>query len=356
MQTPLKSKRIEGLVRIPLQFEPVPFAAALATVIIKLEGISENDPSSVRLKEHERLSNDLCVASGHCFTLNGITDDPGIYDPDRVIGGIAGYAGNAIEYAGYSYNEYGRERKRFELFDIIKASADADRPLLIEYGFGARWAVVAGYDASSSLYCMQNDAPYPGRDLRPTAKGFLKFVKWYENLKRIVVLGEKKLPRGDITRYYKNGAEIMAKMRDAGFLSEAARFILDDYNFIGVGTKELLRLRNSIDRFFDAFACMRYSLALSLEARPERYDESSSDYQYYKGFERIGFVKDICDLLWIPWRASGAFMGGTPSEWANGLKNKTVRRMMADILGIVEEKEEILISCLNPDNEPARGL
>ena len=49
------------------------------------------------------------------------------------------------------------------------------------------------------------------------------------------------------------------------------------------------------------------------------------------------------DVLWIAWRGIGEYMGSDKLEWAKGLKNKTVRRMIADCFAFVRDHDEFML-------------
>lgn len=52
------------------------------------------------------------------------------------------------------------------------------------------------------------------------------------------------------------------------------------------------------------------------------------------------------DVLWIAWRGIGEYMDGDKLEWARGLKNKTIRRMIADCFRMVCDHDEYILDNL----------
>ena len=49
------------------------------------------------------------------------------------------------------------------------------------------------------------------------------------------------------------------------------------------------------------------------------------------------------DVLWIAWRGVGEYMDGDKLHWAKGLKNKTIRRMIADCFVFVSDHDEYML-------------
>lgn len=58
-------------------------------------------------------------------------------------------------------------------------------------------------------------------------------------------------------------------------------------------------------------------------------------------------------LLWVAWKAIGEYMAGAPIEWAGGLKNKTIRSVIADCFEIVKRHDEMILEHLKKGFLPA---
>ena len=57
-------------------------------------------------------------------------------------------------------------------------------------------------------------------------------------------------------------------------------------------------------------------------------------HAFVLGKRALNAVRGLCwtahDVLWVAWKAIGEYMAGAPIEWAGGLKNKTIRSVIAD--------------------------
>jgi ABC-type glycerol-3-phosphate transport system permease component len=58
------------------------------------------------------------------------------------------------------------------------------------------------------------------------------------------------------------------------------------------------------------------------------------------------------DVLWIAWRAIGEYMGDNKLDWAKGLNNKTIRRMIAECFKMVCKHDTYMLDDLKKGFNP----
>ncbi|MDR1443848.1 MAG: hypothetical protein LBI94_03105 [Treponema sp.] len=166
---------------------------------------------------------------------------------------------------------------------------------------------------------------------------------WYEKGGHIFILGGKKESSVPIQDVFKRAIKIMESMKDKKYYSNSVNFMLDDANFDNLTDEGLLKMRDRISAWIGQPIDQRAMIGYAMN--PLRIGKKP-------GKEIVAFnaIHGLCwtmhDVLWIAWRGVGEYMGGDKLDWARGLKNKTIRRMIADCFRFVCEHDEYILDSL----------
>lgn len=139
---------------------------------------------------------------------------------------------------------------------------------------------------------------------------------------------------------FKRGIRIMERMKEKKYYSNSVDYMLNDANFDNLSDEELLKIRNRISGWIGQPIDQRAMLGYAVN--PLRIGKKLNK-------EIVAFheVNRLCwtthDVLWIAWRGIGEYMGGDKLEWAKGLKNKTIRRMIADCFAFLRDHDEYIL-------------
>ena len=101
-------------------------------------------------------------------------------------------------FAGYLYERYRKNEDKSAVFNEMKKSIDADRPVLMNFGQHYDWCVIVGYDdKTETLYELDNVGAggeyWKGKpDLYED--GMFKTSQWYEYMTEAVIVTGKTTP------------------------------------------------------------------------------------------------------------------------------------------------------------------
>jgi len=307
-------------------------------------------------KKHEELYNLYNAVTGFGFLQIDLSNDNHMKDgwelsSYKLLRQIDYYTGVAMGFAGYDFEEINPPEKEDSIFAKIKASIDKDIPVLMildrvlyeKY----QWVLITGYDDNSALYGFDGSKGYWGKSYAEPAgydeNGLFILPDWYEKIGHAFILGEKKDPTITIYDVFKRGIRIMENMKESKFYSNSADFMLNDANFDNLTDEKLLRMRDRISEWIGQPIDQRAMLGSAMN--PLRIGKEPS-----KKIIALNEVNRLCwtmhDVLWIAWRGIGEYMGGDKLEWAKGLKNKTIRRMIADCFAFVRDHDDFMLDVL----------
>lgn len=166
---------------------------------------------------------------------------------------------------------------------------------------------------------------------------------WHPKMRRTIILGEAYTPAITMTDVYRRDVKIMEYT--SGLFDRSEQYVLDDANFVDLNIDDLVRMRDRISQFIGLHIDMRSVVSWHIPVPPDkvliRYSErlSVSNIDLREREHLFTMMNWGCcyihDTLWIAWRLVGEFMGGTKEEWGQHLANKSIRRAVADVIGIV---------------------
>ena len=262
--------------------------------------------------------------------------------------GLGWYIGFALDYAGYNCDEYiFANDSKADVLGAIQASINKDVPVLALFGKIYQWVLITGYDDDGTLYGYDGSQGYWGKPVAQPAgydaDGLFIMPDWYEKGGHAFVLGAKKVPSVTLQEVFLRGINIMESMQAAKYYSNTVDFMRNDANFESLDDEGLLQMRRRISAWIGQPVDLRAMLGYAVN--PLRAGKEPN-----REIVALGEVNRLCwamhDVLWIAWRAIGEYMDGDELEWARGLKNKTIRRTIADCFAFVRDHDEMMLEAL----------
>ena len=364
-------KVISDVVNFPNGCETVRFTTCLVSMLMRADGMTDKNcdfycgkqqGKCIRCgacqdlvpinRKHEELYNLYTAVTGFGFLQMDLSNDYHMKDDwnqtcNVMLRAFDWYIGFAFDYAGYAFEELmpfiGHSKET--VFEKIKNSIDKNIPILALFAQTYQWVLVTGYDDSGSLYGLDGSQGYWGKTPELEASGFDEnglFIlpDWYEKLTHAFVITGKKDMVVTIQDVFKRGINIMESMKEKKYYSNTVDFMLNDANFDNLTDDELLKLRNRIAAWIGQPIDQRAMLGSAMN--PLRVGKEPS-----KEIIALNEVNRLCwtihDVLWIAWRGIGEYMGGDALDWAKGLRNKTIRRMMADCFAFVRDHDDFML-------------
>ena len=365
-------KIIADVVNFPNDCETVRFTACFVSMLMRAEGMtnencdffcSEQKGDCVRCgkcgdfvpihKRHSELYNLYTAVTGFGFLQIDLSDDEHMREDwnqtcNVMLRYFDWYIGFAMDYAGYEFEEWIfplDEKDR--VFQRIRASIDKDIPVLALFGEKYQWVLVTGYDDDGALYGLDGSQSYWGKPLVEPAgydeKGLFIIPDWYEKRGHAFVLGARKERSVSLQDVFRRGIKIMESMKEKNYYHNSADFMRNDAVFDGLNDEALLKMRDRISRWIGQPIDQRAMLGYAMN--PLRMGEEQNK-------EAVAFhsVHHYCwtshDALWIAWRGIGEYMDGDRLDWAKGLRNKTIRRMIADCFQMVCDHDDYMLDAL----------
>lgn len=360
---------ISNVVNFPNGCETVRYTACFVSMLMRAEGITDkncdffcgskrgNCVRCGRCKElvplnrkHEELYNLYTAVTGFGFLQIDLSNDNHMKNDwnqtcNVLLREFDWYIGFTMDFAGYDYEEFifqldDKER----VFDKIKASIDKDVPVLALFGEIYQWVLVTGYDDEGALYGYDGSQGYWGEPYSKPAcydeNGLFVMPDWYEKKGHAFILGAKKEPAFTLRDVFRRGIKIIESMKEKGYYDNSVDFMLNDANFEELNDNELLIMRDRISGWIGQPIDQRAMLGDAMN--PLRSGKEPD-----KEIVALNEVNRLCwtshDVLWIAWRAVGEYMGGDMLDWAHGLKNKTIRRMIADCFAFVRDNDGYML-------------
>ena len=344
-------KIISDVVNFPNGCETVRFTACLVSMIMRARGITDKsgDFSAVS-KKHEELYNLYTAVTGFGFLQIDLSNDSHMQDDWNQICNVMlrefdWYIGFAFDYAGFDFDELiFPDNNKEKVFSSIKASIDKNIPVLALFGRVYQWVLITSYDDNGTLYGFDGSQGYWGNPISEPSgydeSGLFIMPDWYEKGGHTFVLGAEKETTVTIQDVFRRGIKIMENMKENKYYSNSVDFMLDENNFDNLTDDELLKMRDRISAWIgqpiDQRTILGYAMnQLRLGKKPDREVTAFNE------------VSRLCrtshDVLWIAWRGIGEYMGGDKLDWARGLKNKTIRRMIADCFAFVRDNDDYML-------------
>ncbi|MDR1690123.1 MAG: hypothetical protein LBS21_16195 [Clostridiales bacterium] len=362
-------KIITDVVNFPNVCETVRFTACFVSMLMRAEGITDKNceffcdsqkGSCVRCgkcadlvplnKKHCELYNLYTAVTGFGFLQIDLSNDTHMRADwnqtcNVLLREFDWYIGFTMDYAGYDYEEliFALDEKE-QVFAKIKTSVDNDIPVLALFGEIYQWVLITGYDDTGALYGFDGSQGYWGKPFsQPEGydeNGVFYMPDWYEKKGHAFILGEKKKPTVTLKDVFRRGIKIMESMKEKNFYGKSAEFMLNDANFDSLNDEELLQMRNRLSAWIGQPIDQRAVLGWAVN--PLRLGkEPSREIIAFNEINRLCWT--MHDVLWIAWRGIGEYMGGDMLTWAKGLKNKTIRRMIADCFAFVRDNDEYML-------------
>jgi hypothetical protein len=362
-------KIISDVVNFPNGCETVRFTACFVSMLMRAEGITDRNcdffcstqrGSCIRCgqckelvplnRKHEELYNLYIAVTGFGFLQIDLSNDNHMKDDWNQICNVMlrefdWYIGFTMDYAGYDYEEliFQLDDKK-RVFEKIKSSIDKDIPVLTLFGDIYQWVLITGYDDEGALYGYDGSQGYWGKPYAQPAgydeTGIFFMPDWYEKKGHAFILGAKKESIVTIQDVFKRGIKIMESMQEKKFYSNSVEYMLNDANFDNLNDDGLLKMRDRISGWIGQPIDQRAMLGYAMN--PLRMDkEPNREIVAFNAVHRLCWTSH--DVLWIAWRAIGEYMGGDTLDWSRGLKNKTVRRMIADCFKMVCDHDKYML-------------
>lgn len=363
-------KLIGDVVPMPCGCETSRFVACFASMFMRAEGMTDenidvycpNQNGSCTAcggcqnlnklqKKHEQVYNLFSVVSGYGFMQIDLSDDTHMsrdWDVtcDVLLSKFGNYIKWTMDFAGYHYSELSRSDDEETVFAGIRRSIDADNPVLMQFEQGLQWVVITGYDDEGSLYGYDGSYGYwSSSKAEPDSYdgNVFHLASWYPKMLRAIVLGDTFTPTVTMTDAYRRDLGIMEYT--AGLFERSEQYVRDDGNFAGLDLDGLVRMRDRISQFIGLPIDMRSVVSWHIPVPPERVLLRYSDDLMNSPVgacerEHLSSTLNSCccyihDTLWIAWRAVGEFMGGAKEDWGRELSDPAIRRVVADVIGIV---------------------
>ena len=363
-------KTIKDVVNFPNGDETVRFTACLVSMLMRADGITDKEcdffcgnqeGSCVRCgqckdliplnKKHEELYHLYTAVTGFGFLQMDLSNDDHMKKSwnetcNVILRKFDWYIGFAFDYAGYDFEELmpSAGDKKELIYDKIKDSIDRDIPVLTLFAQTYQWVLVTGYD-DGVLYGLDGSQRYWGKtpELEPTGyavNGMFILADWYKKLTHAFVVIGRKEPIVTLQDVFKRGIKIMESMKEKKYYSNSVDFMLNDANFDNLNDDELLKMRDRISAWISQPIDQRPMLGYAMN--PLRMGkEPNKEIVAFNEVNRLCWTSH--DVLWIAWRGIGEFMGGDTLDWARGLKNKTIWRMLADCFAFVRDHDEYML-------------
>jgi hypothetical protein len=372
----MMKKIISDVVNFPNGCETVRYTACFVSMLMRAEGITDKDcdffcekqnGNCIRCgqckdlipinKKHEELYNLYTAVTGFGFLQIDLSNDSHMKNDwnqtcNVMLRAFDWYIGFSMDYAGYDFDEYmfpdDNDENSFPkdmVFNKIKSSIDNDIPVLALFGKIYQWVLITGYDDNCALYGLDGSQGYWGNPFSEPAgydeDGVFFMPDWYQKGGHAFVLGAKKKPTITIQDVFKRAIKIMESMKEKQYYKNSVDFMLNDANFENLSDEELLKMRDRISAWIGQPIDQRAMLGSAMN--PLRMGKEPNK-------EIIAFneVNRLCwtmhDVLWIAWRGIGEYMGGDKLDWAKGLVNKTIRRMIADCFAFVRNHDEYMLN------------
>jgi len=301
-------------------------------------------------RKHEELYQLYTAVTGFGFMQIDLSNDAHMSEDwnqtcNAMLREFDWYIGFAMDFAGYDYEEFiFQEEKKEYVFNRIKASVDGDVPVLALFGNKYQWVLITGYDGGGALYGFDGSQGYWGK---PAAEpsGYDEdelFIMqdWYEKGGHAFVLGAKREPSVTVSDVFRRGAGILGNMVENKYYRNTVDFMLNDANFDGLDDEGLLKMRDRISAWIGQPIDQRAMLGYAVN--PIRAGMAQErEAAVLNGVNRLCWT--MHDVLWIAWRGIGEYMEGDRLGWARGLRNKTIRRMIADCFAFVRDHDEYML-------------
>ncbi len=337
-------KIIPDVVNFPNGCETVRFTACFVSMLMRAEGITA---------KHEELYNLYTAVTGFGFMQIDLSDDEHMSEDwnqtcNVLLRKFDWYIGFTMDYAGYDFEELIFQNDDKDLdFGKIKASIDKGVPVLALFGRKYSWVLVTGYDDDGVLYGLDGSQGYWGKPYTEPAgydeDGLFIMPDWYEKGGHAFILGEKKAPTVTLKDVFVRGIKIMESMKEKRYFRNSVDFMRNDANFEGLTDEELLKMRDRISGWIGQPIDQRAMLGYAMN--PLRASEVlSKEVLTYNRIHELFWRTH--DVLWIAWNAIGEYKGGERVEWARGLRNKTVRGVIADCFEMVCNDEDRILEYL----------
>ena len=332
-------KIIPDVVNFPNDYETVRFTACFVSMLMRAEGLTD-------IKTHNELYNLYTAVTGFGFLQIDLSNDKHMSKDwnqtcSVILREFDWYIGFTMDYAGYEFEEliFQTEEKDI-VFNKIKFSIEKDIPVLALFGKRYQWVLITGYDDDGTLYGLDGSQGYWGKPYAEPAgydeNGMFIIPDWYEKKGHAFILGAKKVSSITIQDVFKRGIKIIESMKEKEFYSNSVDFMLNNANFENLTDDKLSKMRDRISGWIgqpiDIRAMLGYAMnPLRMGKEPDR------EVVAYNEVNRLCWTSH--DVLWIAWRGIGEYMGGDKLDWARGLKNKTIRRIIADCFSFVRDND-----------------
>lgn len=369
-------KIIDHVFHLPDGCETSKFPASFASVLMRIEGVTSpeqverlricgkimpTDDCNLRndgskeinslSKYHEKIHNLYAVVSGISLMQLDLSE-ASHFEPwwgpntNKLLEENDDYVKFTMGFAGYTYERFNKKTDKETIFNAIKRSIDADRPVLINFGLYYDWFPVTGYDDETGrLYGY--DSLQDSWDKYPAAEGYedglFYLSRWYEEMTEVIVITGKTEQSATYDDVFQRMIYILESMLENGYFKRSVDFLRNNVNFENYDDKQYRQLAQRIEMFIGLPMDQRNVTKLCFNNLAQ--NKSLQDkWQYFKHISSL--YQNTLDICWIAWRMVGAFGIAPIDECAKALVSPIVRRAIADLIDIVRKNDESVLSCL----------
>jgi hypothetical protein len=260
---------------------------------------------------------------------------------NRLLDQYDDYIQFCMGFAGYSYERFDKNAGKAAVFDGVKKSINADRPVLMRFGPHYAWYVIIGYDDANGTLCGLGDNPYWKENLGAQEDGMLVSDRWHEHMAEAVVVTGKTAPSVTYDDVFRRAASILEAAEKTGHFKRSADWLKDNANFEGYDNAQYLALAKRLGLFFALPVDPRdVGCPLKNLAKVEAFKDKA---QHLK---RIAALHDAnCDVCWIGWDMVGSYKMEI-EEPAKLLPSPLYRRAIANVIGVVVKNNRRALDCL----------
>ena len=243
-------KKIIENVQFPMGTGAVWFPSCFASIWMRIEGITTEEQASdlkppngeccgscVQSKlglYHLSTQNLYAVVSGLPFMQLDLSNEEHLtpWYINRILDEYDDYIKFTMDFAGFSYERFEKGTDKAAVFDSIKKSIDADRPVLMNFGPHYTWCVIIGYDdQNGAIYGLGGNAGWNDywKDKPDSYEGDMFVIsQWYEHMTETVIITGKTAPTVIYDDVFKRIINMLETMDETGYFKRTVDYLEND--------------------------------------------------------------------------------------------------------------------------------
>lgn len=301
-------------------------------------------------KQHEDVHNLYAVVSGISLMQLDLSKEEHLtpwWGPNttKLLDNYDDYVKFTMDFAGYAYERFSKQNEKIAVFEAVKQSIDANRPVLVNFGSLYDWFPIIGYDDETDQFYGYDG--FKDNWDKSAAEGYedgmFYLSRWYEEMTEAVVVTGKSTPRVTFDDVFRRMIQILETMVDKGYFKHSAEYLRDNANFKNYDDVKYAQLAERIVQFIGLPIDQRNVISKCFEGLPQ-VEALKDKWQHFKRITAL--YNNTHDICWIAWRMVGAFGTAPEDECVKALASPIVRRAIADLIDIVGNNDKLVLSCL----------